>query len=139
MRNLLAMGAAGLLVFAGLGWYLDWYRLQTSTTPDGKRHIALDVDTNKVQTDVKAKVNDYLQKNGQGQWTPTASPGSGGLIPAPQGFTTPNTPAQPNAPQGFSVNVRPFDNGPNMQFNVDPRSFLPSAPGTNPGVLPPPR
>ncbi|MBX9680469.1 MAG: lactonase family protein [Gemmataceae bacterium] len=134
MRNLLAMAAAGLLVFAGLGWYLDWYRLQTSTTPDGRRQIAVDLDTNKVRTDV----NNFRKDNG-GQWTPTAAPGSGGLIPAPQGFTTPSPTTQPNQQPGFSVNVRPFENGPNMQFNVDPRTFLPSAPGSNPGVLPPPR
>jgi len=127
MRNLLAMGAAGLLVFAGLGWYLDWYRLQTGVTPDGQRHISVDVDTKKVSAFVKEKTQ---------SWTSTTQPGN--LTPAPQGFTTPG-PTQTNPQQGFSVNVRPFDNGPNVQFNVDPRSFVPAAPGTTQGVLPPPR
>src|SRR4051794_4540726 len=109
MRNLLAMGAAGLLVFAGLGWYLDWYRLQTTTTPDGKQHISVDVDTK--------KVSDFIRKEREG-WLPP--PQQGNLTPAPQGFTTP-PPTQTNPQQqGFSVNLKPFDNGPNVNFNLDP-------------------
>lgn len=140
MRNMLAMAAFGLLVFAGLGYYLDWYRIQSAAGTDGKRHYSVDVDTNKIETDVRQKVNDYLRKEGYGQWTPTASP-NGNLTPAPQGFTSPPPGGVPNAtpPGNVAVNVRPFDNGPNINFNIDPRTFLPSAPGSSPGVLPPPR
>lgn len=62
MRNLLALGGAALVIFLGLGWYLDWYRLKSSTGDDGKQHISIDVNANKVTEDV-GKGKDWLSKD----------------------------------------------------------------------------
>src|SRR5438046_142610 len=51
MRNLLAL--IGLLVvgFAGVGWYMGWYKLSFARTTDGNLEIKTDVDTKKVGQD----------------------------------------------------------------------------------------
>jgi hypothetical protein len=72
MRNLLALGALALLVFLGLGWYLGWYRIQSTPTADGHRQINIDLNTNKIKTDVskgEQEVHDILNKN-----TPNTNP-----------------------------------------------------------------
>ena len=56
MRNLLALGGAALLIFLGLGWYLDWYRLKVTPGEPGHRNISFDVNTNEITEDLsKAK------------------------------------------------------------------------------------
>ena len=63
MRNLLAMAGLASVIFLGLGWYLGWYKIQNASSPDGHRHIQIDVDTNKVKSDVgkgEAKIHDIL-------------------------------------------------------------------------------
>jgi hypothetical protein len=88
MRNLLALGAAGVLGFAGIGWYLGWYKIQSTPAPDGHRTISIDVDTTKIKKDVnrgEEKVHDYLSKDGQttsNSVPPPTSPTSG----TPTGF-----------------------------------------------------
>src|SRR5205814_9378534 len=54
MRNLCALVGFVVVVFLGLGWYLNWYKLNWSTASDGRAKIGLDVDTNKVTGDLKA-------------------------------------------------------------------------------------
>jgi hypothetical protein len=62
MKNLLALGAAALLGFAGIGWYLGWYTFESTPTATGK-HISIDLNTGKIKQDVgtgKEKLRDYL-------------------------------------------------------------------------------
>src|SRR5262249_36303008 len=35
MRNMLALLATAAITFIGLGWYLDWYSVQTTVAPSG--------------------------------------------------------------------------------------------------------
>jgi hypothetical protein len=63
MRNLLALAAAAILMFAVVGWWLGWY--QITSTPDGTGHqnIHIDVNKNKISEDLKkgkAKLYDLL-------------------------------------------------------------------------------
>src|SRR5262245_23894060 len=51
LRNLLSMAAAGLLIFAGLGWYMDWYQVQRTTGADGHQTIKIDVNTQEIRKD----------------------------------------------------------------------------------------
>lgn len=97
MRNLLALLAAGLLVFIGLGWYLGWYRVQTSPSADGHRQINVDVNTKKIAEDVgkgvnrsKEAVRDFLDRDDNG-----------------------GSPAQKK------VEAQPASRGGNWQFNPD--------------------
>lgn len=73
MRNLLALGAAALIIFLGLGWYLDWYRLKAAPGEDGHRNINIDLNTNKISEDLgkaREKARDWLATKEQ---TPTAA------------------------------------------------------------------
>ena len=43
MRNLLAFFAAALIVFAGLGYYLDWYKIDRVPTATGHQQLNIDI------------------------------------------------------------------------------------------------
>lgn len=93
MRNWLALIAAALLIFLGLGWYLDWYRLKTTPGDDGHRQINIDLNTNKITEDVNKG-----REKVSGWWTPKDQ-GQNGGNPNPNGQTvTPGRPTsfQPN-------------------------------------------
>jgi hypothetical protein len=53
MRNLLAFVAAVVLLFAGVGWYLGWYHVQSAPAPPGHRAVNIDVHTEKIGEDVR--------------------------------------------------------------------------------------
>jgi hypothetical protein len=53
MRNLLALLAAAALTFFGLGWYLDWYHIQSTPTDPGHRSVTIDVNTKKIGSDLQ--------------------------------------------------------------------------------------
>jgi|GEM_PF-1018369 len=90
MRNILALLAAGLLAFAGLGWYLGWYHVQSAPAPDGHREIKVDLDTKKIKEDVNKEIKEGTQKveellhNKGGQSQPSIPP----LIPPPVGTSS---------------------------------------------------
>lgn len=90
MRNLLALAAALVLIFASVGWWLGWYRLTSNPAADGHRSVTIDIDGKKIGTDLekgREKLRDLLDKKNQ---TPA---------PAPTTTTSaPGTPA-PAAPQ----------------------------------------
>jgi hypothetical protein len=57
MRNLLAFLGAALVVFLGLGWYLDWHRIQSTPKGGGHRSINIDVNTKKIGDDVNQGIS----------------------------------------------------------------------------------
>jgi hypothetical protein len=61
MRNLLAFLAAATLTVAGLGWYLDWYRIRSQPAPTGQRSLTIDINTSKIGADIH-KGEQGLQK-----------------------------------------------------------------------------
>lgn len=70
MRNLLALAAAATLAFLGIGWFLGWYKIQSTTGSDGHRQINIDLNTNKIKQDVnkgKDKLRDILTPDKDGQ------------------------------------------------------------------------
>lgn len=69
MRNLLAFLAAATLTVAGIGWYLDWYKIQSTPTAPGRRNVNIDIDSKKIEEDVhkgvqkgEEKLQDVLDK-----------------------------------------------------------------------------
>ena len=50
MRNLLALAATAVLVFAGVGWYLDWYKIRSKRSSDGSRSFQIDLNSPKSVT-----------------------------------------------------------------------------------------
>jgi hypothetical protein len=92
MRNLLALLALALLVFAGVGWMLGWYNIQSTSDSSGHRQIHIDVNTPKITQDLnkgREKLRDILSQDtdpgSHATVTPTAPQGSAGL---PQYWTT---------------------------------------------------
>ena len=70
MRNILALLGFALLTFAAAGWYLDWYKVQSTTTPDGHRHIDIDIHSKKIGDDLhrgSEKLHDAWEKRGKSE------------------------------------------------------------------------
>jgi type IV secretory pathway VirB6-like protein len=53
MRNLLALAALLLIAFGVLGYYRGWYTIQKNTASDGHPSYTVDIDSQKIQADVK--------------------------------------------------------------------------------------
>ncbi len=62
MRNLLAFLALAALTFAGLGWYLDWYKIQSTPTSAGRHSIQIDINSKKITEDVHKGVQQGEEK-----------------------------------------------------------------------------
>jgi hypothetical protein len=54
MRNTLAFLTVLVLTAAGAGWYLGWFQVHTTPLPSGHRQVNIDIDTEKVEHDLKA-------------------------------------------------------------------------------------
>jgi hypothetical protein len=66
MRNLLALFAAAVLTFAGVGWYLGWYRINPAPAAEGHRSFHVDLDGRKMGDDLhrgKVKLEEALERN----------------------------------------------------------------------------
>jgi len=115
---MLALTAALALVFLGFGWYLGWYKFNSTTTDDGHRQISIDLDTVRIKTDVGNKVRDLFDKD---KSTPTT--------------TTPvTTTSVPKTTAATPTGFRPGDGA--FVFPGEP--FTPVPPGGGPS-LPTPR
>ena len=107
MRNLLALAALALLGFVGLGWYLGWYKIQATPTTDGHRQIQIDLNTNKIKTDVakgETKVHDLISET-QGSGTQNTSGTATSFQPAPDGSFV--FPASGSAPSSGTATLPP--------------------------------
>ena len=88
MRNLLALIGAAVVLVVGLGWYLEWYKLGTEPSGDGRQKITVDVNTDQIKNNLKKGgefVGDLLhsdQKKVDGQPTGRNPDGSWGVVPA---------------------------------------------------------
>ena len=80
MRNMLALLAVVVLVLAGVGYYRDWYKVQ-STGND----VSITINKDKVKTDVRhgeEKVHQALEKGSEGgKVVETNKSGTGKLTP----------------------------------------------------------
>jgi hypothetical protein len=66
MRSLFTFLGAALVTFLALGWYFNWYTISRPTTADGRTRIEIDVNGNKIKSDLKAgeqRVGEFLNKN----------------------------------------------------------------------------
>jgi hypothetical protein len=53
--------AAGVLVFAAVGWYLGWYKLERASAPDGHRSYNFDLNEKQIEKDLQ-RGKERLQK-----------------------------------------------------------------------------
>lgn len=115
MKNLLALVGLVVVVVAGAGWYLGWYKIGTEPTTAGHRKINVDVNTNKITEDLKKgreAVGDLIEKKVEGQ--PTSLPvfeGKGSL-------TLPPLPNLPAIPQSVPVEFNK-DGSPKTPIRID--------------------
>jgi hypothetical protein len=66
MRNLLALFALVLLVFAVLGWFRDWYAIQRQPAAvDGHHSVNIDINSGKIFDDVKEGIQKIEEKKQQ--------------------------------------------------------------------------
>jgi hypothetical protein len=82
MRNLLAFLAAAVLAFLGLGWYLDWYKIQSVPSGTaGHQSYNIEFNDSKINKDVQSaeknlakKGQDFLDKKNADTNPPVAAP-----------------------------------------------------------------
>jgi len=60
MRNLLALIGLVVVLFLGLGWYLDWYSFRPTTvlTDPGRKTYTIDINAKKIGDDVGRKLHE---------------------------------------------------------------------------------
>jgi hypothetical protein len=74
VRNLLAFLAAVVLMFVGVGWYLDWFKVHTAPAASGHQRVEVDIDGNKIGSDLQRGSKEVLQRaEGQLQQVKPAS------------------------------------------------------------------
>src|SRR5262245_22326514 len=104
MRNLLALLGAAVATFFIVGWFLGWYKFQTTPGPDGRHQIHIDLNSNKIKADLdkgKARLFGLLEAaqqqaaGGNGQ---TVTP-SDASLPTPPAVSPPSLPGLPTPPQ----------------------------------------
>ncbi len=69
MRNLLAFLAAVVLAFAGVGWYLGWYKVDTAWLSSGHLDVHGDINGPKIKEDIREgekEVEDAIKKRKNG-------------------------------------------------------------------------
>jgi hypothetical protein len=79
MKNLLALIGLVVVVFAGVGWYCGWYKLNLTKSPDGNLEIQTEVNTNKVADDSSAffqKMGKMVGEKARQDAQPAAAPGA---------------------------------------------------------------
>jgi len=88
MRNILALVGAAAVAFLGVGWYLGWYQVSSTTTSQGPQSVQVDINPKKITEDVKTgvekgeKVIDSLRDQPGADGKPTTAPASGATKPA---------------------------------------------------------
>jgi hypothetical protein len=94
MRNLLALLAAAVLAFAGVGWYLGWYQVNSQPSLSGHQKVDIDINSTKIIADVKKgrQVVEDMKKSAQ----EASSSASDASAPAPTS-PAPVVPAVPSA------------------------------------------
>jgi hypothetical protein len=79
MRNLLALLAALLLLFAGVGWYRDWFKVHSQPTSPGHRNVNIDIDTHKIGQDLhrgEQRLQQILESSKDAKGDPAKVPAS---------------------------------------------------------------
>ncbi len=93
MKNLLAFFAAAVIMFGGVGWYLDWFQVFNGPAAAGHHVFSVDLDAAKMQADVRKgeeKVADVIEKARKDAAATKAA--AGNTEPAVNGLPAPGKP-----------------------------------------------
>jgi hypothetical protein len=88
MKNLFALLGALVVTFVLVGWYLDWFKIQSGTDSSGHREVNIDFNTKKINEDI-SKGAERIEK----------------VIEHKQPSTTPSDPTNP---EGVTVRPNPI-------------------------------
>jgi hypothetical protein len=127
MRNLLALAGAALLAFVVVGWFLGWYKVESTDTPNGRK-IDIDVNSPKITEDIN-KAREALSKRNQ------ANPSDA------NNNTNKQTPNNSPVHQVINVGDPPPGNTVPASFHINPDGTIvfPSSSGTTPSTPPGPQ
>ena len=97
MKNLVFVLFLAVLLFAVVGWFLDWYSIADLHSSSGRHRLQIEVDTNKIRSDLdkgQAKFQETIERVQQGANNPPAqglaNPGEG--APKDDAATSPRSP-----------------------------------------------
>lgn len=62
MRNLLAFAAAAMITLAAVGWYRDWFHIQSQSNSPGSRSVEININTRKIDEDLKKGEQKVMEK-----------------------------------------------------------------------------
>jgi hypothetical protein len=65
MRNLLAFFAAAAITLAAIGWYRDWFQIQSQSKAAGTRSVEININTQKIDEDLKKGEQKIIEKTEQ--------------------------------------------------------------------------
>ncbi|HEV3235948.1 MAG TPA: hypothetical protein VGZ25_03105 [Gemmataceae bacterium] len=65
MRNLLAFVAAAAITLAAIGWYRDWFQIQSQSKAPGSRSVEININTLKIDEDLKKGEQKIIEKTEQ--------------------------------------------------------------------------
>ncbi len=99
MKNLLSLLGLAIVVLAGAGWYLGWYKLSVSRNLDGTLRVQTDVDTTKAGADL-SKIGQKVEGIVENQLDKSSTATAPAATPGPQSQPTAATPSaqNPDAP-----------------------------------------
>jgi hypothetical protein len=117
LKNILWMLTVGVVIFAGLGYYLDWYKIQATPGPNGTENIVIGVNTNEIKKDF-AVVRDRAGQIINGR---------------PTGYPAPTQPT-PGYQQPYPTQPYQQTQYPPTQY---PTQYPPTYPQQQPGYYPP--
>jgi hypothetical protein len=96
MRNLLALIGAAVVAFVVVGWMLGWYKVKTTTTPEGHRQVNIDLNGPKIKEDLargRERLSGFLEQSSSQSAPPAAPITTPALPPFSEGVTV-----RPSAP-----------------------------------------
>jgi hypothetical protein len=88
MKNVLAFIGAAVVAFLAVGWYLGWYQVSRSPS-DGKQSLHLDINADKISSDVKQGVEkgsdfvDQIRDKSKGDQQTKPGPATNFFTPTP--------------------------------------------------------
>jgi hypothetical protein len=100
MKNMLALVGAVVVLVAGLGWYLGWYKLGVEKGTPGHPKVNVEVESDKIKADLKKgkeTVGEFIKEHENGKGVPGV-PTSLPVLPGGS-YTLPPLPPLPPLPQ----------------------------------------
>ena len=78
MKNLLAFLGAAVLVFAGVGLYLNWFHIARGPAVAGHKAFNIDLNTDKIESDAQKGGEKVLERDREGPPRGRGPQGGGG-------------------------------------------------------------